>query len=643
MSRMKGLLSDFAELVPPGGRSDPYLFWAKITAFEGYRGRSRSMGQDGKFEVVVAFETAEGTSNCVSWKDAAAWNVRPLRGTHFGTARLLLKDLPKLVRLVKRLELSMPVLAEPDTSPDGVAHAPSRAVRASELLKGKVIAVIDDGFAHMHREFVDAKGQKNRIQYLWDQECSVEIIRNGVLEGVLPHAGNMWEESVYLQQKLRGALKAFSHGTLIASLAGGRSRPGWRMERFGKIKAGVAGAKTTESSASSDEASDCKLILVQFPRRTADDNSGSSLSAQTLSALSYIGSRCAQDANLVVNLSYGPAAGPHDGSSLLEAALDAFVEARGELKTAVVVPAGNQYQTRGHACFSLDPDGAQQLKWHVLPDDATESFVEIWIPHNGQISVQLIPPNSYAANTPWVAIGELGMQFWADAPDPQCAVIAAPLNAKGDGRMVLLALGPTATQVPRRPTRHGGWTINIKNDNAKEAVTVHAWVQRDDPTLSAIGRGGRQSYFEDGLYERWDSTGRPQLKDTGKSVVRRDGSFSPIATGKKTCKAGAYRLSDDEVLPYSGGGEGLLVTAGPDVVSVAEESVTVRGILGAGTRGASMVRGNGTSVAAPQFARQLLTALDGSRSRSQLIKETIRPWPATRGGPSRRGEGKLNT
>ncbi|APW36890.1 hypothetical protein RD110_06520 [Rhodoferax koreense] len=545
-------------------------------------------------------------------------------------------DLPQLALQVERFELAMPVLAEPDRLADQIPDRLPPAVARSDLLAERVIAVIDDGFAHLHREFLAADGQSSRIRYLWDQERDTETIRNGVLTNVLSSNGQLWDESVYLQQKLRGALKAFSHGTLVASLAGGRSRPRWRMERFGRVNGGAMGGSKSPGKSASDEtsgdaASDCQLILVQFPRRTVEDNSGSSLSAQTLNALSYIGSRCAADANLVINLSYGPAAGPHDGSSLLEAALDGFIEARGGSKTAVVVPAGNQYQARGHACLELAPDGGSNtLLWRVLPDDATESFVEIWAPIDAQISVQLTPPNSKAdASSDWVSLKPGGLTVWADGADASYAVIAAPLNAKGNGRMALLALAPTTTRAPRRPARHGCWTIEVRNDDAKEKVSVHAWVQRDDPTLSAAGRGGRQSYFEDEFYRRFDDAGRPQLEDNTVSLVRRDGSISPIATGGKTCKAGAYRLSDEKMLSYSGGGDCLPKAAGPDLVAVAEESTNVRGILGAGTRGGSVVRGNGTSVAAPQLARRLLAVLDGSRTRDQLIQAAIKQ-PAMR-------------
>jgi hypothetical protein len=81
---------------------------------------------------------------------------------------------------------------------------------------------------------------------------------------------------------------------------------------------------------------DRPIVCVQLPVATTADTSGGTLSHQVMRALAYIvtsGIRLLQDRGLrpppiVVNLSYGIFAGPHDGSGLLEAAIDDFIVAR---------------------------------------------------------------------------------------------------------------------------------------------------------------------------------------------------------------------------------------------------------------------------------------------------------------------------
>ena len=53
------------------------------------------------------------------------------------------------------------------------------------------------------------------------------------------------------------------------------------------------------------------------------------------------------------------------------------------------MPAGNGYQSRTHANAVLAPrtrqkDHGTALHWRVLPDDHTQSFLELWLPEGAQ-------------------------------------------------------------------------------------------------------------------------------------------------------------------------------------------------------------------------------------------------------------------
>ena len=69
--------------------------------------------------------------------------------------------------------------------------------------------------------------------------------------------------------------------------------------------------------------------------------------------LSHAGSKT--DHVVIINLSYGPTTGPHNGLAELETLLTTFVEKydgnNGKLKLEIVLAAGNSYLLRGSRCF----------------------------------------------------------------------------------------------------------------------------------------------------------------------------------------------------------------------------------------------------------------------------------------------------
>ena len=60
--------------------------------------------------------------------------------------------------------------------------------------------------------------------------------------------------------------------------------------------------------------------------------------------------------SVIVNLSYGPTTGPHDGTALLEEALNALITqfdgTQGKPKLEIVLAAGNAYFSEGHVNFT---------------------------------------------------------------------------------------------------------------------------------------------------------------------------------------------------------------------------------------------------------------------------------------------------
>ena len=87
---------------------------------------------------------------------------------------------------------------------------------------------------------------------------------------------------------------------------------------------------------------------------------------------------------VVINLSYGYFAGPHDGTSAFEEAIELLIVLSTALGVtlSVVLPAGNSYLLRTHAQVSFEKIGqVVLLNWRVLPDCRTPSYLEIWLPY----------------------------------------------------------------------------------------------------------------------------------------------------------------------------------------------------------------------------------------------------------------------
>jgi hypothetical protein len=357
-----------------------------------------------------------------------------------------------------------------------------------------------------------------------------------------------------------------------------------------------------------------RIIGVQLPSAVTADPSGGQLAPYVIAALIYIIRRADQVAAkegtgalpIVVNLSYGLNHGPHDGTSLLERAIDAITQLRRASNAfTVVLPVGNSQLTRCHARFSLDPGAARTLPWRVLPDDATPSFLDIWLPANAQTNQVEVEVKTPVGTTLGVAREGDGLLSWASG----CTAFYPKSPGGAMRNLIWLALLPTTTQSATDDIAPSGtWRVAVSNVGS-QALDINAWIWRDDTPMGFPIRG-RQSRFDDPDYERFDDHGRLNESDTGPSYVKRDGSINGIATGRDTVVMGGWRHrgADIAAAPYSASGPILApVTAvpppRPDAAARSEHSDACHGILAAGTRSRTVVAVDGTSVAAPQAAR----------------------------------------
>lgn len=487
-----------------------------------------------------------------------------------------------------------------------------------------VVGVIDDGFAFGHERFRRANGE-TRVEYIWLQDgihigagSAVGYGREyrkadqGTQKGIdtlladCTTAGFLDEDKLYrltgvidfTRDGHKAAAQRRAHGTTVTDLACGDDPSKDRRDR--------------------------PIVCVQLPWRTTADTSGSRLDPFVLDGIRYILDRADKIAiergcgplPVVINFSYGTIAGPHDGTSVLETGIDEIVATRKQGPTGVplevVIPSGNSHLSRAHAQMAFPSvNDVETTRWRVLPDDRTSSFVEIWLPARtgaARMALTVTPPGGQTSPP----LGELvnGAGFvWQPQGQPLCWVLYQFAPAPSPRARFFIALLPTEfLDVPGQLAPPGEWNIRLENLSAGAVQPVHAWVQRDDTPLGYPVRG-RQSYFDEACYIRFDAQGEEIEEDAHPEQVaspchvKRAGLINALATGNQTIVAGGYLRKELRFARYSAGGTPDPAFRRPDAALVSDDSKVHAGILAAGSRSGSMVAINGTSVAAPQLAR----------------------------------------
>jgi hypothetical protein len=635
---------------PTANPLDPYAVWASVTGFRGFTANQQFQRTPG--DTWVSF-IAELTS--VADLDAmladmppqrrgraahpASWLYVPeayrdtqqrtragLQASTFITGRVTVRNLHRLSTLtcIKRWELGLPSLApreagEPqggltarglpeNTLDDRQSAAPILETKGDDgspddasLRQRGVISVIDFGAAVFNQAFVDAR-LESRVAFLWDQHQRAGARNKDVWTAsygfgygrVLTHARvqtirgmppNPDEELLYrrvryLQERAQRnrPLKRAVHGTHVLDVAGGRHNPWHRVDsRIARL----------------DEASDAWLHFVHLPIETAVDSSGGSLAVHVLDGVRDALLRCPPDTPLVIVLSQGTHAGPHDGSSILECAFDELLALR-PTNFTIVIGAGNGRFAQDdesigcHASGRVTRGRNGRFRIHVPEGDTTETFVEFWShdrPAKEALQFRIVPPSPLPPS-PWT--GADPCVSGVDMGSVCCSLIQTNHTPGGKGRMALLALSPTlADGAGRVPP--GEWVVEVRTDSLQE-TEIQAWVERDEPLRNAA--------FD------W-----PRFIGAG---VTNEGTVNTVATGRFPIIAGAMRFNNGQESPYSAHGPLYGERAGakaPAVLVASDESAARPGLRAAAVRSHDTHRMSGTSVSAPTLARLLFNEM----------------------------------
>lgn len=418
------------------------------------------------------------------------------------------------------------------------------------------------------------------------------------------------------------------------------------------------------------------VVAVHMPKRTVEDSSGAALTGHAYNAMRFIlqqaeaigapdpsplfvleGRDIPEDKPrkkpdvpaVVINLSYGFNAGPHDGSGPLEKAMaelqSLWNKAHPESPLIIVVPAGNAFQSQTFARFdaaSLSKPDTSHLIWEVPPDDASANSVQIWLPvgYAGTATMTLTAPDGRRirlSNQEGCIVELPG----ATAGCAAMAVFCGQRESRPRG-MFQLVVGPTQTDLPHR-AGSGYWRIDVEATDLGKGKAIEAWVQRDDlPT--ADYRPSRQSRFQQPEFRPYDPPAQPGDGTRENPPLVRPGTMNAMATGPATLVVGATFARQTYPVPvsiYSGGGRADW-PVNVDGLASSDDSPILWGCLSSGMRAATTVRMFGTSMAAAMATQAVVASID--RFRKQPMKQAFAgmlidpPHPAP---DPRAGHGRL--
>ena len=504
-----------------------------------------------------------------------------------------------------------------------------------------ILAIIDLGIPFAHGNFRHPGTAATRIDYCWSQSAPAvptgtvlfgrEFRRDQIDALVATHNGD--EDAVYRASGLLSRpdgppmplSRAASHGAHCLDLMAG-----------------------TWPAASAAQA---RIIAVDLPSSPVWETSGFGKDMFVVAALHYIFNRadliaqshgCA-DLPMVINLSYGHSGGPHDGSSLIEAALAELVAHRNaKAPTTLLMPSGNMFQNRLFAHLTdqhFTPDSADpgaktaRLQWFAPPNDRTSSFLEFWYPPGTtpqDINIAVTPPLSGQAT------GTVGMALDPSGFAVRKIVVGGKIvghltldHHRGTRWRVMVLLAPSETFAPpgklvAGPDTYGTapaglWTLTFRLPAAMalpEATAsagiggIQARIQRDI-SYGQGNTGARQSYFVDPLDQPFADDGSLAALDpvADGAKLRRFGSLNGMATGGETLVVGGYVRASGKAAIYASAGlpsaSGGLIGKGTDISAPTERAALFPGMVAAGTRSGATIGASGTSSASPQVARLL--------------------------------------
>jgi len=347
---------------------------------------------------------------------------------------------------------------------------------------GVVVGIIDSGVDFIHKSFRTDDG-KTRILGIWDQSLPPTAPPTGPAQ--FPGVGVEYtqadidatidvleERATTFPPNTKRVLTVDrnGHGTHVAGIAAGDGSQSGNCRGSG-VFVGVAPL--------------ADLLVVKMPY--GDPAMGESVNL--LHAFDWIWNHpAAAGKPIVINLSDGTNRGPHDGTSLVESALEVFLVTHPG--HAVVKSAGNEGATNRHAHFDVPANDSADVTFAVANDDTSNRHVEIWTGGDDRLAVTLrgvLPAAGERPASQTVGPGEGPVQWQVN---PQVTVtLTSRIGDPRNGQCVVdidLSSTSGAMLVP------GEWQIHLDNP-FNQAATVDAYIDNGDDAPSFTSNATRDA------------------------------------------------------------------------------------------------------------------------------------------------------
>ena len=324
---------------------------------------------------------------------------------------------------------------------------------------GAIVCVLDTGIDWKHLDFRSLSDpSKSRILRLYDMSLTAQGGETTPQGLPTSYSTGVEYTQAQLNDELDGTPAGFvrsqdthGHGTHVAGTA-----------------AGNGGSMTPRQHVGM--APDADIVFVKgtnannvFP------------SANILNAIKYCGEvATVENKPMVMNMSLGSAAGPHDGTDAKSAAITQLVATPGRV---VVQSAGNEGGTNFHHVQVINASASQSFTFNVpvyTPTAGSNNFAaDLWASQDYPVSVTLTAPDGVTSLTVSDGFNSLNSaQGYME--------ISNTIASNGDRNIVfyvgdyLYLDGNNQVQVGGTAPAQGAWTLRLDNGPDGQNV-VHAW------------------------------------------------------------------------------------------------------------------------------------------------------------------------